>query len=459
MAYDLLKLFVFDFLCNEDIFASDDLQLLRHLGILSTEHWQDMKTYMTLSALGFRWMGEWRHILMRPVPEPVINCPVARDIRQSHRMNIQRHFREQRDRLMKPSKVTKEELRCLTSSTSEQWKIGIRETQHMLHGQSTPNTLEGIISCLMVAESMRLFGEEKETTPVSRDQIFDDFRVWRRLVPEEDRPLFDRISHAVWGISGLESADPCSISSGDCERVLPYLNKLVSSLVSSTADFILDEEDDVSGTEDGYTLRQIRRWFAKEPPSTEQLDYRRTRLKQELSPPPIEEIKLPDRVEKYKPARPEVVLIISTAIFAVIFAFLYLLQAVDTEEIEYFNACLSGLTGLEAHAIVLSIYLGVLSPAHMKPSSEPKSAKNTTCGKCGKVFSSTSNLGKHWRALCGSSGEMFSCRLQSEGCTYTCNRRDNMRLHEKTCSFRSMEIQDYEFEFGWQLEGFAEHMA
>lgn len=170
MAYDLLKLFVFDFLCNEDIFASDDLQLLRHLGILSTEHWQDMKTYMTLSALGFRWMGEWRHILMRPVPEPVINCPVARDIRQSHRMNIQRHFREQRDRLMKPSKVTKEELRCLTSSTSEQWKIGIRETQHMLHGQSTPNTLEGIISCLMVAESMRLFGEEKETTPVSRDQ-------------------------------------------------------------------------------------------------------------------------------------------------------------------------------------------------------------------------------------------------------------------------------------------------
>lgn len=127
----------------------------------------------------------------------------------------------------------------------------------------------------------------------------------------------------MWGISGLESADPCSISSGDCERVLPYLNKLVSSLVSSTADFILDEEDDVSGTEDGYTLRQIRRWFAKEPPSTEQLDYRRTRLKQELSPPPIEEIKLPDRVEKYKPARPEVVLIISTAIFAVIFAFLY----------------------------------------------------------------------------------------------------------------------------------------
>ncbi|KAI1390061.1 uncharacterized protein F4822DRAFT_222722 [Hypoxylon trugodes] len=162
-------------------------------------------------------------------------CPVARNFRR----RVQVYFRKQRITLQRAARLGRRDRELfrvvssiLAGGAEEHWKTGIQTIGKII--RRTPNyNIEEIISCLMVADSMRRLGEEKKNKEtklsfVSATQyvscqflrhrcsiyawFFNDFGVWRRLIPAETAPLFDRTSHLIWTdeINDIEYISPCN---------------------------------------------------------------------------------------------------------------------------------------------------------------------------------------------------------------------------------------------------------
>lgn len=176
--YFAFQCFVIDFLLNRDNFRTYNIQQLYDQGLLPLEYWQDMQRYMANRNLDI--LEHWMEIHQWEQQGGLANCPLARGVLRNNRESVRRHFLAQRDRLrdsalMVFSNDDHSDLFNFASQIEsmleqEQWRLGIKTIRGVLNSVQPPYTLEQIISCLMVAESMRLLGEENETPFVSRDQ-------------------------------------------------------------------------------------------------------------------------------------------------------------------------------------------------------------------------------------------------------------------------------------------------
>ncbi|KAI1390060.1 uncharacterized protein F4822DRAFT_443071 [Hypoxylon trugodes] len=202
----------------------------------------------------------------------------------------------------------------------------------------------------------------------------------------------------------------------------------MSSLTSDTVDLAMIEGCEFGVPDNAYTFRHIHQQFGSEPVSHEPLGYRWTHLKCEERPDRIRKLRPPNQIDKLDVAKVSitkndlVLRVACAAVFTVIFIFFCLLQITE-EEISAFGTFLNGLSGLERHATVVNIYLGLLALVYVDP------CDKITCLGCKAEFKNSSSCGMHWRNYCGWNGFEFRCVSNYTGCGFKNRQIYNVKKH------------------------------
>ncbi|OTA99892.1 hypothetical protein M426DRAFT_247889 [Hypoxylon sp. CI-4A] len=299
--YRSLRGFLTSCLLSNEIFACCDYQRLYDRDLISIEHWHDLQRCKTHKSLTILEKWEDEEYLEQS------QCPLAIKTRHDSRKRVQRHFQEQWDRLRQlddalPGNCSLSGFgsrRFIASSSKTDWVTGIQTIRKILR-TTTNFTPKEILNCLMVAESMRLFVEETRDELICKDRFYNDFKVWRILVPAEGIPLFDLISRELWGTnlgSNLDATYTCNILTD--QDVLLYLENWISVLVSDTADFIINDQYDYDTGEDRPPPRQLHHQSSSTIPAEKPLGYRWTHLEYGESPVPIETLRPPERIKDF----------------------------------------------------------------------------------------------------------------------------------------------------------------
>ncbi|OCL03979.1 hypothetical protein AOQ84DRAFT_381079 [Glonium stellatum] len=114
------------------------------------------------------------------------------------------------------------------------WKEGVPAMRKLISGR-LPHGLREIMSCLQVADAMRLAGSNRniygeDMAECSREEFVNDLTRWGSLLSQDEQSLFDEIISAVWE-KGSDPLDSPFIPA-DLGDTLSYFQKLVANIIS-----------------------------------------------------------------------------------------------------------------------------------------------------------------------------------------------------------------------------------